>query len=1052
MSAHICVAQVKIQGRVISADNGQPLAGASVKMKGTAVGVNTDATGQFILFLPQSNSVLTISFLGYIPQEHVVDDVKPAVILIKLKREETILSEVTVSTGYQDIPAERATGSFIKVDNELLNRKVGTDIISRLEDVVPGLIFNRAGGFANPISIRGQSTINANTAPLIVLDNFPYEGDINDINPNDVESISILKDAAAASIWGARAGNGVIVINTKKGRYNQPVRLSFNSNMTIGEKPDLFYRPIMSSADYIETEKALFKRGYYNNRENSASKLALSPVVELLIAQRDGKMSAAEADQAIEALKVNDVRRDYEQYLYRNSVNLQHSLSLSGGSENHRYFYSAGMDRNNTSLVSNNYRRITLHAGNSFSLLRQKLQLNTGLWFTDANTNQNNAGSNILIGTEALYPYARLVDDDQRPVDLNRYNRSFLTLAEQQGLLNWRYNPISDMNAVSNRDHTAGNRLSADLRYQLLPQLSVNVIYQYNRNVLDGQNLQGANSYYTRNLINQLTIVNADGSLVRPVPLGGILDHTQQVAVGHNARGQATFSNKWKQHELSAIGGYEIGQQTIDNKRYRLYGYDEEHATSKIVDYVSRYKSYIIPTSVNNIIPNNDAVKSLTDRFISWYGNAAYTWKNRYTVSASGRMDRSNLFGVRSNQKGVPLWSAGIGWTVNEEPFYNMSLVPSLKLRLTYGYNGNIDKSVSAYTTASYNPGTGNINNSNTRLPYATVVNPPNPELRWERVRVLNAALDFATKNNRLSGTVEYYLKHGIDLIGDIPYAPSNGITTFRGNTASSKSRGLDVSLASLNTVGRFKWTTNAWFSYIRERVTDYAVKNSVNNYIQFGVNGNYALEGKPLYAVYAYPWAGLDPQTGDPLGYVNGSVSKDYAVIRNSITLDEIPFIGSSRPVYYGALRNTFTMGPLSVSANISYRLCYYFRRASISYGSNSGLGGHGDYALRWQKPGDELVTRVPSAPAASNSNRDAFYTYSAALVEKGDHVRLQDLNISYDLPAGRLSSRLHNVRLYLYANNLGLLWRANNSGLDPDFQTVPPIKTIAGGLKIDF
>lgn len=237
------------------------------------------------------------------------------------------------TTGYQNLPRERATGSFSRVDSSLLQRRISTDVLGRLEDNVPGLAFNRsamAGGVNNPISIRGRSTLFANANPLILLDNFPYEGDVSAINPNDVESVTVLKDAAAASIWGARAGNGVIVITTRKGKRNQAPTVSLTSNITISDKPDLYAQPRISTADHIELEKTLFARNFFSSDETSANHPALSPVTELLIAQRDGHLSAAQAQQQIEALKGRDLRDDYSRYLYRKSVNQQYALQVNG--------------------------------------------------------------------------------------------------------------------------------------------------------------------------------------------------------------------------------------------------------------------------------------------------------------------------------------------------------------------------------------------------------------------------------------------------------------------------------------------------------------------------------------------------------------------------------------------------------------------------------------------------------------------------------------------------------------------------------------------------
>ncbi len=226
-------------------------------------------------------------------------------------------------------------------------------------------------------------------------------------------------------------------------------------------------------------------------------------------------------------------------------------------------------------------------------------------------------------------------------------------------------------------------------------------------------------------------------------------------------------------------------------------------------------------------------------------------------------------------------------------------------------------------------------------------------------------------------------------------------------------------------------------------------------DYLASGNLGSYPLQGKPLYAIYSYPWAGLDPATGDPRGYLNGVASKDYTAIQAAATPRNLVYNGSSRPVWFGAFRNTFGYKAISLSANISYELGYYFRRNSVRYGSDYGLSQqHGDYALRWQKPGDELHTIVPSLPLVSNQQRDDFYTYSSALVEKGDNIRLQDINISYTWNKGTLNFLPGlGMQVYIYAANLGILWRANHEHLDPEAgYTYPAPRTVAGGIRLTY
>ncbi len=1043
------LAQHVIRGSVMDASDSGPLAGATVKIKNTEKGVSTDTEGRFSLTADSSAAVLVISYLGFDTKEVTVKLPQEGTLEIMLDRKTGALQEVVVSTGYQEIPKERATGSFVRADNELLNRRVSTDIVSRLEDVVPGLVFNRKG--SSSMSIRGQSTLHANAQPLIVIDNFPFDGDLNNINPNDVESITVLKDAAAASIWGSRAGNGVIVITTKKGRPGIP-QVAFNTNITVGERPNLFYQPRMSTADFIETERMLFNRGYYNSTENSLFKTALSPAVELLIAQRDGQISSAEVDAQLNAWKTLDVRTDYEKYLYRNSVNQQHSLSLNGGTGDQRYYVSAGLDRNLENLRRNGFSRVSLNATTTHLLLKQKLSLMTGIYYVNSQRDLNNSGpgSFELASGSALYPYAQLADANGNYLKTIRdYRNTYIqsALTQQPGLNDWSYSPLQELELADNRVSGTDYRVNAGLKYKVLPGLEAEALYQYQRNFNEGRNLQSEDSYYTRNEINTFSSVN-NGTLTRAIPQGGILDLENGTATAHNLRGQLNFDRSWKQNRLSALIGSEMRDMHILNATSRLYGYDNEHATSIPVDYVTRFATYVNPSSFRTI-SNNDSQSDVTDRYLSYYTNAAYTYKGRYTVSGSARIDQSNLFGVESNQRGVPLWSAGLSYVISDEDFYRMSPLPYLKFRFTYGYNGNISKSISAHTTARYTSGA-----YQTFLPYATVINPPNPELRWERVGMLNTGIDFETRNTVLTGSFDYYRKKGTDLIGDSPFPPSSGITSFRGNTADTKGSGIDLALNSRNLDGNLKWNTKLIFSYATDKVTGYKVQASTSNYVRFSEGSVFPLEGKPLYSIYSYRSAGLSPENGNPQGYVNGEVSTNYTQIISGTTPETMVYNGPSRPVTFGALRNTFAWKNFSLSANISYRLGYYFRRMSVNYSSVlTGKGGHGDYSLRWQKPGDELITHVPSMPATASAARDNVYLYSEALVEKGDHIRFQDVNLSYTFDKSSIKQLPFNqARLYLYANNLGMVWKANDAGIDPDFQTGPPVRTIAAGLKVDF
>lgn len=1044
-----CFGQGKpLPGRVRDS-TGRALSGASVSLLGTTIGAVTDTSGRFILHAPSGLYTLRVTYVGFMPLETAVRLPAVGPLDMVLRAGAGRLAEVTVSTGYQELPRERATGSFVTVDKSLLNRSVSTDVLDRLRDVVPGLSFNTLG---TRISIRGQSTLFSNADPLIVVDGFAYNQPIENLNPADVLSVTVLKDAAAASIWGARAGNGVIVITTNKGGFDRPLRVSLNANVTVGDRPDLYYRPRMSTADYIGLEKRSFSEGYYTAAESAYNHLPLSPVTEMLIANRDGQLGAAELNSALDVLSRQDVRRDLEKYFYRRSVKQQYAFSLDGGSAAQRYYFSAGYDRNLDNAAGNGFDRLTLNGNQTWTGLKRKLEVSAGIYLTQTNNTMGNPGTPAWNNGYPVYPYAALADAAGNPLGVTHdLRQGFADAAPAAGLLDWGYRPLEELRQADHTQRDMDVRINTGLKYKLLPGLNAQFLYQYDHSTASGRNLMSAESFFTRNMINQYTQVDGSGALSYPVPRGGILDLSTGNTSGHDGRLQLNYDGViGAKHELTAIAGYEVQSLHVTGNGHRLYGYDNEHATMQPVDGASYFDYYNNPYGANTI-PLNQYENDATDHYLSYYTNAAYTYDRRISLSASARLDRSNLFGVNTNQKGVPLWSAGLAWELSREGFYHISAMPFLKLRVTYGYNGNINKNLSAYTTASYFDGTGTL----TRLPYAEIINPPNPGLRWERNRHINFGADFSLLSGRISGTLEYYLKRGLDLIGNTSFTPSAGIIAFTGNTADTKGQGLDISLNTRNLEGAFSWSSAFFLSYVSDRVTHYGQSSLPSAYLEFGYLGNYALEGKPLFAVYSYRSTGLDPATGDPRGYLNGQASSDYVAMAAAAEPGNLVYNGPSRPVVFGALRNTFSWHALSLSANISYRLGYYFRRSSVYYGSDYGLSGqNGDFALRWQQPGDEKHTVVPSLPSVTNAQRDNFYRFSSDLVEKGDNVRLQDINLSYKF--GRGSLRFlpgADLQVYLYAANLGILWRANRSHLDPDAgNTYPAPRTIAGGIRLTY
>ncbi|GAB2493409.1 SusC/RagA family TonB-linked outer membrane protein [Algoriphagus taiwanensis] len=1033
-----------ISGTVLEKDTGIPVPGALVLVVNPKTSAVTDETGKFSLNLQPGIYELRISFIGFKMVQQTVEVQSGQVQLdILMEPEEIGLDQVEVlSTGYQQIPKERATGSFAFLDQELVDRRVSTNVLERLEDVTPGLIFNRTGALNDPISIRGRSTLFGNTLPLIIIDNLPYEGPIENINPNDVASITVLKDAAAASIWGAQAGNGVIVITTKSGNFNQPIQVSLQSNLTLVEEQDLFYQPLMDIGDFIEQERNLFNSGFYNARITNAARLPVSPVVETLLAAREGRISEEEANNRLSQFATQDSRRELSRHYYRPEMRFQNAIQVSGGGEKYRFNFSGGLDSNLEDVIGNDNRRITLNARQDWRLLGGKLDIATGIALAKSDRS-------VKTALPDLFPYESLADSQGNPLPVvGLLNTRFVESTRDSELLDWRFIPLEEINRRNQLTTAMDWRANLGLTYKIAEGLTAQVLYQFWNNQNTSRNIETTDLYAVRHQINSFTQVDSDGNLSFPIPRGGRLNQQITNSLSHNLRANLSYRLVRENHEINALGGWELRDLQTRSDQALYYGYDDATGLSSPVDYISQFRLYQNQGNLQTI-PYQGNHAGLVDRYVSYFGNAAYTYRNRYTFSASARRDMSNLFGVETNQRGVPLWSTGLGWTISEEEFYGMEYLPYLKLRASFGYNGNIDKSTTAFTTLFYQ----NFHPYVTGLRNAFITNPPNPNLRWEKIRIINLGLDFENKSGRIGGSLEFYSKRGEDLIGESEVPDSNGIYVVRGNFSETQTTGFDLVLNTVNLVKPIRWTTQFLMSGIRDEVLSFEGTRTISQYL--GGAGNVVpQEGRPLFSVYSYPWGGLDPDTGNPLGFVDGELSDNYSQIIGGLTPETLKFHGSSRPTLFGSIRNDFEWKGWSLSINMSYRMGYYYRRRSVDYAALSrGQISHSDYTDRWREPGDELITQIPSQPAGLNTLRQSFYQSSSVLVERGDHIRLQDIRLGYawdqvnspGLPFQRLE-------IFTYLNNVGILWKATSDPLDPDFPTMRPLRSAAFGLRMNF
>ncbi len=1024
----LSLAQVPITIRVMDSSNDKMLEGAVIRMNGYARGA-TEPNGTFTL--PMSDTLLSIeiSLVGFekVLFSRPFEKILTAKLLVKAKE----LDEVTISTGYQHIPKERATGSFTLIGQDVLERKFNPDLLASLEGVAGSLAFDRRSMTDNDgtpaIRIRGVSTMYANTQPLIVLDNFPFEGDIQAINPSDIASVTILKDAAAASIWGVRAANGVIVITTKQGKLSEKATLGFSHHTALQQRPDLFYSPaFLGSQSFMEMEEILFDAGLYDSRINSANKQPISPFVQVLQDHKQGKYT----DEEVAALKSKwgevDIRRDAGRYLYQKAVDRQYDLNMEGGGQKHTYYLSLGYLGQQKQAIRSRNQRITLGFNNSLQLL-DRLTVQSRLLISLGKRHDN--GVDFLSLSDRLYPYARLKELDGTNGSIVRdYSDRYKSEQEALGLLDWSYRPLDELANNHRIDNTLNLNWQMSLGYQIMKGLSLDLNYQYGQLYADQESIDSKESYYVRHTVNRYTQLD----LARAFPEGDILNVSTAKSETHSLRPMLKLDRSIGEIAINGIAGAEVKQFKALRHSLLRYGYDRETLTSTAnLNYNVRYN--LRPSGTSFLPSNAGSDTQMLDRYVSYFSNLAVTFKDRYIWSGSARWDASNLFGVNTNQRGVPLWSIGGAWIMDKEDFYQWAAIPKLKVRATYGYNGNLDKSVSAFPTARYSM------DSQSGLLSAQITNPGNPALRWEKVAVLNLAIDFSSKDRRVEGTLDFYKKRSTDLFGfsfidpTAFYSGSAG-ASFKQNYANMDATGVDMELkVKKMTRPNLSWQGTYLLSMVKNSVTAYFDDGRGNLDGYFLGRFTKPLIGYPLDVLFSYPWHGLDGK-GNPIVYLDGEPSLNYSKFRQEAKLDDLIYHGSSIPTLFGSIRQDVAYKGIRLGFNLVYKFKYFYRRQSIDYYNFHYMNkGHTDYDKRWKQPGDEQWTDVPSLVTPIDFNRDLVYGYADVLVEPGDHVRLQDVVVGYDL---RLRSKtIKSLRINGSVSNVGILWRKSRSGVDPDY-----------------
>ncbi len=1071
------LAQRSVTGKVTDS-SGAPLAGVSVAVNGEKVYATTDAQGRYTISPVSDNAVLVFSYIGMVTHKDAVG--QRSVVDVRMMDNTNTISEVTVvSTGYQHISRERSTAAYGFVDSTTINRQMHADLSSALEGKVAGLRtqINPNTGEQSVI-LRGVGTFSndVGTSPLIVIDDMPTTMTLDEVNPYNVESITVLKDAAAASIYGSRAANGVIVITTKNGK-DRKVNVNVNTDWFITSKPSFKNLDLASSSDIID-----YQTDVYNARVAQQGSVAglfsnlgtsyYSPLFQLYRDRDEGHLSADEVNSTLAAWRGNDYYDQYRRLAWRTAVTQRYNVSLSQKMGRSSHFASFNYDHDNNRTLHDKANKFALYFKSKYNVASW-LNVSVGL---DAKLNHDNTPNGYDYNTQERY--MTIVDADGNRV-LSPYANVSLgsvaspvngstvaQFADNANFKSFGFNVLDALSQGVTQERYIGLRPFVNAEVRFLRSFRYNLLYQYEWNQRKTEFYDAEDDYLMRTDYN----FGIDGDGKAHIPSGGRYYSGVQNNSNYTFRNQLSFDRSLRGgHLVNALMGMEFRQ----NNRPRLteqlmYGYNPVTLTSERMDWESLATTgWTSAVTDRNITLGGLTTKQtiVRHRYASFYANAGYTYKYRYNVTGSIRWDEADLFGLDTNDQHHPLWSVGAGWTISGEKFMrNIAWIDFLKLRATYGVNGNVDQTSTTYFVATYKTLSNPIRT--TYLSY-TDDDLPNPKLRWEKTATTNIGVDFRILNSRLSGNIEYYNRHASDLLVRRYMDATLGLTSRVVNNGEMRNRGVEVNLTAV--LFRNKdWDITAGLTYAHNSnkmlKVDHSAADVASNFITSPTN--YFMEGTSYNTLWAYRLSRVVngyPVIMDAEGNELATFNSDGTLKDITTTLygtDDLVNKGTLTPTYNGSLSLHAAWRGLEVNAFFVYSGGNKLRLPTADLSTWDVATN--DILNRWSEHNAEvprLYVDMDNSLRSYASTFSSWWRYSDTQVRSADYVKLRSISVAYTLPAcWTRPLHLGATKLSLQVNNL-LTWAKAGHHIDPETyglnsgtRGMATPKTFAIGLSTSF
>jgi TonB-linked SusC/RagA family outer membrane protein len=1041
-----------IQGVVISAEDDFRLIGASIyvspedlKKAGInkpSLGVVTDIDGNFTFDVPASINRIYCSYIGFDVLEVKLTD--KADYKIYLNPNSTQLDAVVV-TGYQSIERRKLTAAISKVD--VSDGLVGSvrSIDQALSGQIAGMAVTPSTGAPGApvkIRIRGTSSLNGTQDPLWVLDGIPLEGtdvpeldrlnDIDDvqqssiagINPSDIESITVLKDAAATAIYGARAANGVIVITTKSGKQGKPV-VTFSTKMTYQPKQGMDNLNLLNSSQKVGLELDLIQSGYAYAQDKGEVARILSRY-NMTDSYINGGWNALSPEAQGEINRLSATQTDWNDILFQDVFNQEYNLSISGGGEKATYYTSVGYFDEKGNVPGVDASRFNIVGKTSYKV-NSKLKVGASLF---ANRRENNSYLTDINGlTNPMY-YSRLANPYFSSYNEDGgYNYDTDIQNSDKGL---NYNIFEERKNTSNKTliNSFSSIFDAELRlndqFKFITQLGLQLDKSSRSAIADQES-------FAMRMEKDKSRYYEDGGYKYFLPDGGMHKAYESTSSQVTWKGMAEYRTSFNDiHELEVMAGAELRRTWYETLFSAGYGFDRKTLTTKPIIFPDESDAESFPLHQSTYKEN---------AYVSGFSTVSYTLMNRYTLGGSIRFDGSDLFGVDKKYRYLPLYSLSALWRLSNEPFMqNADWIDNMVMRASYGLQGNIDKNTSPFLLGKYEVNTILPDGSEHMI---SINSAPNAKLRWEKTQSINAGFDVSLLDQAVSVSVDYYSRLGTDLIGMQQLPLESGFASSTINWASMRNKGVEVSITTRNIQTKnFSWFTNFNFGYNKNEVLEEAIRDDQRTPGRKGYSAG---------AVFALKTAGIDSE-GYPL-YLNKAGEKvsvkelykledpgwGFPSAISHLTAEEerdlYTYMGTTDAPYTGGLTNTFTYKRVELGINCIFNLGGVVRTSP-------------SYSLTTYDRGKNTNTDILNAWSPNNPNgtlpgllspdkrMDEFYWFDFynqshrdmdVFVKKLNYMRIQNIRLGYRfsdkitkaLGIGAASVALEGRNLFVFSSN---------------------------------